>query len=57
VTGAVSQRGSPKCRIRATFSVVTRGGGDALLASFGANSRFERVDPTAGGTIAFRLRQ
>ena len=42
---------------RATFSVVTRGGGDALLASLGANARFERVDPTAGGTIAFRLRQ
>jgi len=42
---------------RATFSVVTRGGGDALLASLSANARFERVDPTAGGTIAFRLRQ
>ncbi len=42
---------------RATFSVVTRGGGDALLASLGANTRFERVDPTAGGTIAIRLRQ
>jgi hypothetical protein len=42
---------------RATFSVVTRGGGDALLATLGANSRLERVDPTAGGTIAFRLRQ
>ena len=42
---------------RATFSVVTRCGGDALLASLNGNSRFERVDPTAGGTIAFRLRQ
>jgi len=42
---------------RATFSVVTRGGGDALLASLGTNSRFERVDPAAGGTIALRLRQ
>jgi hypothetical protein len=42
---------------RATFSVVTRGGSDALLASLGTNARFERVDPTAGGTIAFRLRQ
>jgi hypothetical protein len=41
---------------RATFTVVTRGGGDALLATLGANGRFERVDPTAGGTIAFRLR-
>jgi len=28
-----------------------------LLATLGANARFERVDPTAGGTIAFRLRQ
>ncbi len=42
---------------RATFSVVTRGGGDALLGALGANARLERVDPTAGGTIAFRLRQ
>jgi len=42
---------------RATFSVVTRGGVDALLATLGANPRFEKVDPTAGGTIAFRLRQ
>lgn len=42
---------------RATFSVVTRGGSDALLGTLGANTRLERVDPTAGGTIAFRLRQ
>jgi len=42
---------------RATFSVVTRGGSDALLASLGTNARLERVDPTSGGTIAFRLRQ
>lgn len=42
---------------RATFSVVTRGGSDALLSTLGANARLERVDPTAGGTIAFRLRQ
>lgn len=42
---------------RATFSVVTRGGPDALLGTLGANTRLERVDPTAGGTIAFRLRQ
>jgi uncharacterized protein len=42
---------------RATFSVVTRGGGDTLLSNLGANGRFERVDPTAGGAIAFRLRQ
>lgn len=42
---------------RATFSVVTRGGADALTGSLGSNSRFERIDPAAGGTIAFRLRQ
>jgi hypothetical protein len=42
---------------RATFSVVTRGGADALSATLGASARFERVDPKAGGAIAFRLRQ
>jgi uncharacterized protein len=41
---------------RTTFSVITRGGTDALLAVLGANTRFERIDPKAGGTIAFRLR-
>ena len=41
---------------RSTFSVVTRGGTDALLATLESNTRFERVDPRAGGTIAFRLR-
>jgi hypothetical protein len=42
---------------RAIFAVVARGGDDTLLASLGANSRLERVDPSAGGKIAFRLRQ
>jgi len=42
---------------RATFSVLTRGGGDALLTSLGGNARLERMDPTAGGNLAFRLRQ
>jgi hypothetical protein len=41
---------------RATFSVVTRGGADALQAGLTANGRFEPIDPTAGGTIALRLR-
>jgi hypothetical protein len=41
---------------RATFSVVTRGGTDGLLASLVGNARFERVNPTSGGTLAFRLR-
>jgi hypothetical protein len=42
---------------RATFSVLTRGGGDALLTALAGNARLERVDPTAGGNLAFRLRQ
>ncbi len=42
---------------RIMFSVVTRGGGDALLGSLSTNARLERMDPTAGGTLAFRLRQ
>jgi hypothetical protein len=42
---------------RATFSVLTRGGGDALLSALAGNARLERVDPTAGGNLAFRLRQ
>ncbi len=41
---------------RGTFSVVTRGGVDALLATLAAHARLERIDPKAGGTIAFRLR-
>jgi hypothetical protein len=41
---------------RATFTVVTRGGTDSLLTTLGANPRLERIDPKAGGTIAFRLR-
>lgn len=42
---------------RSTFNVVTRGGTDALLSALSSNSRFERIDPKAGGTVAFRLRQ
>lgn len=42
---------------RATFSVLTRGGGDALLTALAGNARLERMDPTAGGNLAFRLRQ
>jgi hypothetical protein len=41
---------------RSTFTVVTRGGSDALLSALSANGRFERIDPKAGGNIAFRLR-
>jgi hypothetical protein len=42
---------------RATFTVLTRGGGDALLNALAGNMRLERMDPTSGGNIAFRLRQ
>jgi len=39
---------------RATFAVVTRGGIDGLQNALLATSRLERIDPKAGGTIAFR---
>jgi hypothetical protein len=42
---------------RATFSVLTRGGADALITALGGNASLERMDPTAGGNLAFRLRQ
>jgi hypothetical protein len=41
---------------RATFAVLTRGGSDALLGALSSNSRLERIDPKAGGMLAFRLR-
>lgn len=41
---------------RATFAVVTRGGVDGLQNALSSNPRFERAEPRAGGTIAFRLR-
>jgi hypothetical protein len=41
---------------RATFAVSTRGGPDALQNALAANANLERIDPKAGGTIAFRLR-
>ena len=40
---------------RATFSVLTRGGSDVLLNSLGTNARLTRIDPKAGGNLAFRL--
>jgi len=41
---------------RATFAVSTRGGADALQSSLADNASFERIDPSAGGAIAFRFR-
>jgi Uncharacterized protein conserved in bacteria (DUF2066) len=40
---------------RATFAVLTRGGADALQGSFAANANLERIDPRAGGTVAYRF--
>jgi hypothetical protein len=39
---------------RATFTVLTRGGGDALQAALSAHGSFERIEPSGGGTLAFR---
>jgi hypothetical protein len=50
--GVRSVQLSEVANTRATFSVVTRGGADALQGSLGAS--FERIDPKAGGTVAFR---
>lgn len=41
---------------RATFAVLTRGGTDAFLGALSGNTRLERIDPKAGGMLAFRLR-
>lgn len=41
---------------RATFAVVTRTGIDGLQNALLATSHLERIDPKAGGTIAFRYR-
>jgi len=41
---------------RATFAVVTRGGLDGLQNALLATSHLEKIDPKAGGTIAFRYR-
>jgi hypothetical protein len=40
---------------RATFTVMTRGGADSLQTSLAANGSFQSIDPTAGGTVAFRF--
>ena len=40
---------------RATFAVTSRGGADALQSGFAGNANFERIDPQAGGTVAFRF--
>ena len=39
---------------RATFAVITRSGVDGLASALLATARLERIDPKAGGTIAFR---
>ena len=42
---------------RATFSVVSRGGADALQGALASSPNFERIDPQAGGVIAYRYRR
>jgi len=42
---------------RATFSVVLRGGADSLQGALASNPNFERIDPQAGGVIAYRYRR
>ncbi|HTU64794.1 MAG TPA: DUF2066 domain-containing protein [Steroidobacteraceae bacterium] len=57
--GAVGVRGVQLAEAagpRATFSVITRGGVDALQNALIANPRLERIDPKAGGTLAFRYK-
>jgi hypothetical protein len=59
LTGAPGVRGvqvAEAAGSRVTFSVLTRGGGDALTTSLGGNAQLERMDPKAGGNLAFRLR-
>lgn len=41
---------------RVTFSLAVRGGADALQTSLAANANFSRIDPSAGGAVAFRFR-
>jgi hypothetical protein len=41
----------------AVFRVAARGGLDTVMAALTADTRFERVDPVAGGAIAFRYRR
>ena len=42
---------------RATFSVVARGGADSLQGALASNPSFERIDPQAGGALAYRFRR
>jgi len=42
---------------RASFTVTTRSSVDALQGSLAATGHFDRIDPKAGGTLAFRYRQ
>jgi len=39
---------------RAMFTVVARGGADAVQGALSASGSFERIDPGGGGTLAFR---
>jgi len=56
VTGVRSVQLAEAAGPRATFSVVTRTGIDGLQSALLATAHLEKVDPRAGGTIAFRYR-
>jgi hypothetical protein len=62
VTDALSSAGGVRSVLlaeaagtRATYTVITRGGADALQNTLINNPSFERIDPKSGGTIAFRF--
>ena len=56
ITGVRSVQLAEAAGLRATFALVTRGGVDGLQNALLATAKFERIDPRAGGTIAFRYR-
>lgn len=56
VTGVLSVHLAEAAGPRATFAVLTRTGVDGLESALLATSRLEKIEPKAGGTIAFRYR-
>ncbi len=40
----------------ATFAVTARGGGQVIDGALAGNARFERIDPAAGGSLAYRYK-
>jgi hypothetical protein len=54
VTGVLGVRLAEAAGTRTTFAVLTRTGVDGLASALLATSRLEKIEPTAGGTLAFR---